>query len=139
MLAPIWGWGLADRTVIAIIDDDEAVRDALAGLMKSLGYGAEAFESAEDFLGSSRRDSASCLITDVQMPGMSGLELHDKLVASGKPIPTILITAYPNERVRTRALRHGIVCYLAKPFQEDELLACMRSALKSNTAGNNET
>ena len=130
---------MADRTVIAIIDDDEAVRDALAGLMKSLGYSAEAFESAEGFLGSSRHDNASCLITDVQMPGMSGLELHDRLVASGKPIPTILITAYPNERARTRALSNGVVCYLGKPFQEDELLACIRSAIGDNAADNNET
>ena len=81
--------------VIAVVDDGELVREALTGLMKSLGYGAAAFQSAEEFLNSSQRHGAACLISDVQMPGMTGLELHDRLVAFGEPIPTILITAYP--------------------------------------------
>ena len=120
---------LAQQIVIAVVDDDEAVREALTGLMKSLGYRAAAFQSAEDFLKSKRRRGAACLIADVQMPGMTGLELHDRLVASGKPIPTILITAYPDETVRARMLQAGVKGYLAKPFNEDDLLACLRSAL----------
>ena len=115
--------------MISIVDDDESLREALTSLMKSLGYAAVAFACAEDFLKSNRRDRTSCLITDMQMPGMSGLELHDNLVASGKPIPTILISAYPDERVRSRALQAGILGYLTKPFNEDSLLKHIRSAL----------
>jgi FixJ family two-component response regulator len=121
--------------VIAVVDDDESIREALTGLMKSLGYRAVAFQSAEDFLQSKRRHRAACLIADVQMPGMTGPELHDRLIASGEPIPTILITAYPNETVRARALQAGVKGYLTKPFSEDDLLACIRSALDSHAAG----
>ncbi|MGC1887384.1 MAG: response regulator [Stellaceae bacterium] len=116
-------------TVIAIVDDDHSVREALTSLVRSLGYVAIAFECGEDLLKSRRRRNVSCLITDVQMPGMTGLELHDRLVAAGQPIPTILITAFPDERARKHALQAGVICYLAKPFSEDDLLACMRSTL----------
>src|ERR1700752_2057494 len=88
-----------------------------------------AFECAEDLLKSEHRRSMSCVIADVQMPGMTGLELHNRLVASGKPIPTILITAFPGERARERALQAGLICYLTKPFSEDDLLACIPSTL----------
>ena len=117
--------------VIAIVDDDESVREALTGLMKSLGYGAAAFGSAEEFLNSNLRRCAACLIADVQMPGMTGPELHGRLVACGERIPTILITAYPSETVRVRALDAGVQCFLAKPFSEDDLLECIRLALDS--------
>ena len=116
------------KPVIAIVDD-ESVREALTSLIRSLGYAAVAFECAEDLLKSKRRRSVSCMIADVQMPGMTGVELHDRLVASGEPIPTILITAFPDERARERALQAGVICYLTKPFSEDELLACIRSTL----------
>jgi FixJ family two-component response regulator len=129
---------LPKKIVIAVVDDDQSVREALTGLMKSLGYRAVAFESATDFLNSNRRHGAACLIADVQMPGMTGPELHDRLVASGKPIPTILITAYPDEAVRARALRAGVKCYLTKPFNEDDLLECLRSALDSHAADGSE-
>src|SRR5271165_7602660 len=99
--------------MIAVVDDDESVREALTGLVKSLGYRAVAFQSAEDFLNSKQRHGAACLIADVQMPGMTGPELHDRLVASGKPIPTILITAHSEETVRARALQAGVKGYLA--------------------------
>jgi FixJ family two-component response regulator len=122
--------------VIAIVDDDASVREALTGLMKSLGHRAIAFQSAEDFLKSNRRDRVACLIADVQMEGMSGPDLHAFLVASGHPIPTILITAYPEERVRTRVLEAGVKGFLIKPFSEEELLACLRSALDSRRAPN---
>ena len=121
---------LLKRVVIAVVDDDKSVREAVAGLIKSLGYVAIAFERAEDFLNSDRR-RVSALIADVQMPGMTGPELHSRLVASGQPIPTILITAYPDQLVRTRALQSGVMCYLAKPFSEEDLLNCIQSALDS--------
>ena len=87
--------------------------------------------SAKDFLDSNGCDSAACLIADIQMPGMTGPELHDRLTMSGKPVPTILITAYPDERIRVRALQAGVICCLTKPFREGELLAYLRSALDS--------
>jgi FixJ family two-component response regulator len=121
--------------VISVVDDDESVREAMTGLMRSLGFFADAFHSGESFLRSDRRKGTACLITDVQMPGMTGLELHSRLVASGKPIPTILITAYPDERVRARALQAGVIGYLAKPFDKDHLLACIRTALQQREAG----
>jgi FixJ family two-component response regulator len=122
---------LSRQIVIAIVDDDVSVREALTGLMKSLGHRAVAFDSAEEFLNSSRRDNTDCLIADVQMQGMSGPDLHKSLVASERPIPTILITAYTNESVRMRALEAGVKGFLIKPFGEEELLACIRSALAS--------
>ena len=121
--------------VIAIVDDDLSVREALTSLVRSLGYGTIAFGCAEDLLKSKRRLSVSCLIADVQMPGMSGLQLYDQLVASGKPLPTILITAFPDERTRERALQAGVICYLAKPFSEDDLLACIHSSLGPEAGG----
>jgi FixJ family two-component response regulator len=118
--------------VIAVVDDDQSVREALTGLLKSLGYRPVAFPSAEDFLNSKQGHGAACLIADVQMPGMTGPELHDQLVAcGGEPIPTILVTAYPDEAARARALRAGVKGYLAKPFREEDLLGCIRSALGS--------
>lgn len=121
------------KVVIAIVDDDQSVRDALAGLMKSLGYNVLPFERAEDFLNSKRRQKVSCLIADVQMPGMKGPELYDRLAASGEPIPTVLITAYPDEALRARVLRAGVKCYLAKPFSEDDLLSCIRTAVDTQS------
>ena len=100
--------------------------------MKSLGYSAQAFASAEEFLNSRQVPRTSCLIADVQMPGMTGLELYRHLVASGNTIPTILMTAYPNESARERALAAGVVGYLGKPFDENDLFACIRSSLNGN-------
>jgi FixJ family two-component response regulator len=125
---------LPKNVIIAVVDDDEPFREALAGLMKSLGYRALAFSSAEDFLNSKDRDNAACLIADVQMPGMTGPELYNQLIASGNPVPTILITAYPNKGVRVRALQAGVVCCLTKPFRESDLLACLDSALNGRAA-----
>jgi FixJ family two-component response regulator len=117
------------QPVISIVDDDRSVREAMTDLMDSLGFAAEAFASAGDFLRSDALRSTSCLIADVQMPGMSGLELRRHLVASGTAIPTILITAYPDDEVRAHALKTGVVGYLAKPFSDDELIGCIDSAL----------
>ena len=130
---------MAKKIVISIVDDDESVREAMTRLMRSLGYSAPAFASGESFLRSKRLRGTACLIADVQMPGMSGLELHNRLAASGKPIPTILITAYPDERVRAQALNAGVLCYLAKPFNESELLACIHSALGDQTTDERES
>ena len=121
---------MSKKMMISIVDDNESVREAMTGLMRSVGFSAQAFQSAEGFLRSSRLDRTACLVTDMQMPGMTGLELHRRLVASGKPIPTILITAYPDESVRARAKEAGVICYLTKPFNEDDLLSCIRRALE---------
>jgi FixJ family two-component response regulator len=123
------------KPLISIVDDDESMREAVKGLMKSLGYRVEAAASAEEFLRSPYVRRTSCLIADVQMPGMTGLELHQRLSASGKPIPTVLITAYPDDGVRERALSAGVIGYLSKPFEEVDLLACVRSALTSARSG----
>ena len=120
---------LPRTAVVAIVDDDHSVREALTSLVRSLGYIGMAFECAEDLLKSRRGATVSCLITDLQMPGMTGLELHYRMAASCKPTPTILITAFPDERARERAPHAGVICYLAKPFSEDDLLACVRSIL----------
>lgn len=117
------------QPLIAIVDDDESVREAIKGLMRSTGLAAEAFSCGEDFLRSPDRNRTSCLIVDINMPGMSGLDLHQHLSAAGQSIPTILITAYPNERVRARALNAGVIGYLTKPFSENDLLKCVRSTL----------
>jgi FixJ family two-component response regulator len=117
------------KPLISIVDDDELIRDAATGLIKSLGYNAVAFASAEDFLSSRQLLQTACLIADINMPEMSGLDLHRQLSASGKSIPTVLITAYPDDGVRKRALSAGVIGYLTKPFEEDDLLACVRSAL----------
>jgi FixJ family two-component response regulator len=121
---------LPRNKLISIIDDDDVVRKAIARLIKSLGYKVQAFPSAVAFLKSPCVQDTACLITDIQMPHMTGVELHGHLVKSGQPIPTILITAYLDESVRTRVLANGVVCYLIKPFAADTLLACVRTALE---------
>jgi FixJ family two-component response regulator len=124
---------MSNKMLISIVDDDQSVCEATRGLMSALGFTAEAFASGEDFLRSAHVQRTSCLIVDMQMPGMTGLELHARLVASGRAIPTIMITAYPDDRRRARALDAGITCYLAKPFSEDALLDCIRFALDPNS------
>ena len=103
-------------------------------LIRANGYAAEAFEGASEFLNSDRIGRTWCLIADVRMPGMTGLELHEHLVEAGQIIPTILLTAYPDAWDRQRALRAGVICYLAKPYNQDDLLACIRSSLASRNA-----
>jgi FixJ family two-component response regulator len=121
--------------LISIVDDDESMREATKGLMRSLGYSVEAVASAQEFLSSRHVRRTACVIADMQMPGMTGLELHQQLSASGKPIPTILITAYPDNGVRDRAPAAGVIGYLSKPFDQDDLLACIRSALTHAHSG----
>ena len=114
---------------IAIVDDDESVRKGLSSLMRSRGFSVSVFASGESFLRSNSLRHTACLIADVQMPGMTGLELYQRLATSGMPIPTILITAYADEKVRTQALNDGVVCYLPKPIDASTLLASVHSAL----------
>jgi len=122
---------MAKRTLISIVEDDQLFRESMRKLMTSLGYTVETFPSAADFLASPLLTSTACLVTDVQMPGMTGVELHKHLVEAGHAIPTILVTAYPNEVARNRALKDGVVCYLPKPVDDDHLKRCLRSALQS--------
>lgn len=126
---------MQQKPIISVVDDDPSVREGARDLLDAMGFDVETFASAQDFLNSYRLHVTQCLISDMRMPGMSGLVLHAKLVAAGKNIPTILITAFPNETDRARALREGIVCYLPKPFNENTLLACLKSALASHTHG----
>jgi FixJ family two-component response regulator len=118
--------------LIAIVDDDSSVREGVTDLLNSMGFVTKTFESAEDFLASSLLASTVCLITDGRMSGMTGFELHEQLVLAGKRVPTILITAFPNNNDRARALRAGMYCYLPKPFNESDLLACLRCAIASH-------
>ncbi|MFZ1426269.1 MAG: response regulator [Geminicoccaceae bacterium] len=116
--------------VISIIDDDESVRVALASLVRSLGYAVRTFTGAGEFLQLGRVDDIACLIVDVQMPGMGGLELQELLVARNMRLPTIFITAYPEDRVRDRALAGGAIGFLSKPFAAQDLIHCIDSALR---------
>ncbi len=118
------------KTMISIVDDDASVREGTMDLLNSIGFTTETFQHAGDFLQANRLRDTSCLIADVHLPGMSGLDLYDHLVGCGNFVPTILITAFPDEADRLRALQAGVYCYLAKPFSESELLTCIQSALK---------
>jgi FixJ family two-component response regulator len=115
--------------VIAIVDDDESVRSALLGLMKAAGFPALAFASAEEFLNSGEQRHSACVIADLRLPGMSGLELQLKLNSNQHRIPIIFITAHGDEKVRMQALRVGAVEFLIKPFDDEALLDTVRAAL----------
>ena len=118
-------------TFVAIVDDDDLMRSALQGLLKEAGLPARAFASAEEFLESGQQQETGCLITDIRMPGMSGLDLQAKLNAEHCRIPTIFITAHGDARIRMQALRAGAVEFLAKPFDDEALLESVRAALES--------
>ena len=122
--------GMVKRSLISIVDDDQPFRDSMIKLVNLLGYRVEVFPSAADFLASPRLAETACLISDVQMPGMTGVELHRHLVDTGYATPTILLTAYPDEVVRNQVLKDGVVCYLSKPVDDKDLERCLRSALK---------
>ena len=118
------------KKIVSIVDDDESVREATKGLVRSLGYSAAAFSSAEEFLNSDRLNDTSCLIADVQMPGLSGVELQHHLLEQGHRLPIIFVTAYPEDRIRARALEAGAVDFLSKPFSDDQLIMCLDTALR---------
>ena len=115
--------------IVAIVDDDGAVGNAIEVLMRSVGLAARAFSSGEEFLRSPELRRAGCLVVDFDMPKMNGLDLHNNLSRLGKDIPTVLITAYPSDVIRARALQAGVICYLPKPFDESDLLNCVQAAL----------
>ena len=117
--------------MIAIVDDDESVRSALQGLMEVVGLSARTFASAEEFLESGKQQEIGCLIADISMPRMSGLELQATLNAADHKIPTIFITAHGDENIRTQALRAGAFEFVTKPFDDEALLARVRAALES--------
>ena len=119
-----------DHTLISIVDDDALARDGIREIVESLGYKARTFISAEHFLESGVIAETACLITDLQMPGLSGLELQQALRSQGYHTPVILITAYPNEKHRTGALANGAVGFLTKPFDERSLIECLTVAIK---------
>ena len=117
--------------LVAVIEDDESYRGAIQRLLKSAGLSVQSFASAEDFLNSGRQHETGCLISDIRMPGMSGLELQSKLNTDHCPIPTIFITAHGDEKMRMQAMRGGAVKFLAKPFDGETLLEAVRVALNS--------
>jgi len=121
---------MSDTTLISIVDDDQHFRESMQKLVALLGYTVEAFPSAADFLDSRCLPETACLVADVHMPGMTGVELHARLVNLGYAIPTILITAYPDEAVRDQAIRDGVICYLSKPVDDRDLERCLHLALK---------
>jgi len=115
--------------LISIIDDDESVRIALASLVRSLGLTASGFASAEDFLKSPDLQGTACVITDVQMPGMTGIELQNLLIQQGRRLPIIFITAFPEERIQQRLLAAGAAGFLIKPFDGQTMIECLNAAL----------
>jgi FixJ family two-component response regulator len=122
---------MVNSPLISVVDDDDSVRESLGGLIRSVGFAVKVFASAEEFLNSDHLRNTDCLILDVRMPGMNGLDLQRQLAASYCKIPVIFITAHGDEDVRSRALNGGAVDYLLKPFSEEALLNAIDAALKS--------
>jgi FixJ family two-component response regulator len=120
---------------VSIVDDDDAVRTATQTFVRSLGYKATAFASAEDFLQAPERDTAHCLIADIQMPGMSGLDLQRELAQQRPSLPIIFITAFPEDHIRQQAMAAGAACLLGKPYDGDMLIECIEKALTGKFDG----
>ncbi len=121
---------MSDTPTISIVDDDESFRESLAALLTAAGFEAQIFESATEFLETADLSFVDCLITDLQMPDLTGLELVDRLAASGRSVPSILISARYEETLRDQAMRAGVRGYLRKPFNEAELLSCIHEVLQ---------
>jgi FixJ family two-component response regulator len=121
---------LPKAPLISIVEDDEFFRASMRQLIRSLDYTVETFPLAADFLASNHLRGTACLIADIHMPAMTGIELNARLIEEGYKIPTVLVTAYPDETTRAQALKDGIVCYLAKPFDDNDLLDCVRKAVE---------
>jgi FixJ family two-component response regulator len=126
---------MPETPLVAIVDDDKSIRNATQDLLKAAGFSTATFADAESFLGSASRASAACVVADMRMPGRSGLELYQELVASGRGIPTVIITAHPQELAQARAREAGITCYLTKPFAPDDLIECVREAVAKSQRG----
>ena len=127
---------MANLPSISVVDDDDSIRESLRGLIRSIGFSANVFASAEEFLNSDQLHNTNCLILDVRMPGMNGIELQRHLTVNGCEVPVIFITAHGDEEARSRAIRDGAIAYLFKPFSEDALLGAVHTALD---AKNGET
>ena len=126
---------MSEIPLIAVVDDDEAIREAIQSLLRSVGLRAAVFASAEDFLQNGQRQATACLILDVRMPRMSGLELQRQLATANSPMPIIFITAHGDAETRARALREGAVAFLDKPFSDEVLLQAVQAALPSSWGG----
>ncbi|PYN83065.1 MAG: two-component system response regulator [Candidatus Rokuibacteriota bacterium] len=122
--------GERDRPVVSVVDDDESLRRALRNLLRSVGFGVETFASAEEFLRSAQRENTGCLVLDLRMTGMSGLDLLRHLAVADSPIPVVILTAHGDEETRRRSLQAGAVAFLDKPFRSDVLLDAVRDALR---------
>src|SRR5215469_1710340 len=122
---------LQDAPIISIIDDDESMRCAVKSLVTSLGFGAYTFASAQKFLQSTHLDHTSCVITDLQMPGLNGVELQKSLLAQGRHIPIIFVTAFPEERLRARVMEAGALGFLSKPFESETLIKLIDKAIEA--------
>jgi FixJ family two-component response regulator len=126
-------WKYMQKTsLVSVVDDDQHFRESMRRLMRSFGYTVEVFPSGADLLASPRLVETSCLIADVNMPAMTGIELYGHLIDAGYSIPTVLVTAYPNDADRARALNDGVICYLRKPINEKHLIECLGAAFQSN-------
>jgi FixJ family two-component response regulator len=128
--------GMMNKVLVSVVDDDQFFRESMYRLIRSLGYAADFFSSAAEFLASPRLTETACLIADIQMPTMTGLELYRRLIDTDHTIPTILVTAFPNNADRVRALNDGVVCYLRKPVDDERLAQCVRKAV--SPAGSHE-
>jgi FixJ family two-component response regulator len=119
------------KVLVSVVDDDRFFRESMCRLMRSLGFTADIFASAAEFLASPRLAETACMIADIHMPEMTGLELYRRLIDTGHAVPTIFVTAFPTDVDRARALNDGALCYLRKPVDEEHLTRCVREALSS--------
>ncbi|MER8844269.1 response regulator transcription factor [Mesorhizobium australicum] len=126
---------ISKPALISIVDDDQPFRDSMRRLITLLGYNVEAFPSAADFLASRVLAETACLVADIHMPGMTGIELYRHLVKVRCALPTILVTAYPDEAAKKQAMKDGVVCYLGKPMDDGELEHCLSLALSAKPLG----
>ena len=125
---------MSERSLISVVDDDQSFGDSMRRLLKSLGYCVAVFPCGAQFLESTQLGTTACLVADIHMPEMTGVELYDYLIEQGYAIPTILVTAYPDDRVKERMLNRGVECYLCKPLVEAVLIDCLRSAVARGRA-----
>jgi len=126
------------KILVSVVDDDRFFRESMCRLLRSLGHAADIFSSAAEFLASPRLAETACLIADIHMPAMTGLELYRRLIDTGQAIPTILVTAFPNDVDQARALNDGVMCYLRKPVDEEQLTRSVREALRSADSAEEE-
>jgi FixJ family two-component response regulator len=120
---------LSERSLVSIVDDDQSFGDSMRRLLRSLDYSVAVFPSGAQFLASPQLAATACLVADIHMPEMTGVELYEHLIERGHAIPTILVTAYPDDQVKERMLNRGVECYLRKPLEEAALIDCLRSAV----------